>query len=418
MESNESNSSSARSGFLSSPLFSLSVIVSALGFFVDVYDLLLFSIIRKPSLASIGLSEADLLIQGELLISIQMIGMLVGGIFFGILGDKKGRLKVLFGSILLYSIANILNGLVYSLDQYIILRFLAGLGLAGELGAGVTLVSEQLPKDKRSLAAGFIAGFGVLGAVFAYFISKFFDWRLCYFIGGGMGILLLIMRMRVAESQLFHSVHVSSVVKGDFFMFFTDKKRFIKFLLCILIGLPVWYIIGILVTFSDQFGRYFGVNNIEPGKAVLFLYLAVAAGDYTVGYLSERLKSRKKTLHLFYIICIVFLILFFSQRNMGSTWFYFIIAGLGFGAGLNVIYLTTSIEQFGTNLRATATISISNFVRGSLPLLIILFKSLREYANDYVKGALITGVIVMVIAIFSSFFLAETYGKDLDFIEE
>jgi len=417
MESNTSNSSKILK-FLSSPLFSLSVIVSALGFFVDVYDLLLFSIIRKPSLASIGLSDTDILSKGELLISIQMIGMLIGGILFGILGDKKGRLKVLFGSILLYSIANILNGMVFTLDQYMVLRFLAGIGLAGELGAGVTLVSEQLPKDKRGLAAGFIAGFGVLGAVFAYFISKLFDWRLCYFIGGGMGILLLIMRMRVAESQLFYTVKESSVSRGNFFMFFTDKKRFIKFILCILIGLPVWYIIGILVTFSDQFGIHFGVNNIEPGKAVLFLYLAVAVGDYSVGYLCERLKSRKKTLYVFYGICALFLILFFSQQDMGSSWFYFIIAGLGFGAGLNVIYLTTSIEQFGTNLRATATISISNFVRGSLPLLIILFKSLREYTNDYVKGALITGVIVMVIAIASSFFLEETYGKELDFVEE
>ncbi len=417
MESKAPSSSTAFT-FLSSPLLSLSVIVSALGFFVDVYDLLLFSIIRKPSLASIGLSDADILSQGELLISVQMIGMLIGGILFGILGDKKGRLKVLFGSILLYSIANILNGMAYSLDQYIILRFLAGLGLAGELGAGVTLVSEQLPKNKRGLAAGFIAGFGVLGAVFAYFISKLFDWRLCYFIGGGMGLILLIMRMRVAESQLFHAVKDTRISRGNFFMFFTDKSRFIKFILCILIGLPVWYIIGILVTFSDQFGLHFGVSNIEPGKAVLFLYLAVAVGDYTVGYLCERLKSRKKTLYIFYGICLGFLILFFSQRDMGSSWFYFIIAGLGFGAGLNVIYLTTSIEQFGTNLRATATISISNFVRGSLPLLIIVFKSLRVYANDYVKGALLTGVIVMTIAIVSSFFLEETYGKDLDFVEE
>lgn len=398
-------------------LLQLSVIVSALGFFVDVYDLLLFSIIRKSSLAAIGLNENAILEKGEILISIQMIGMLMGGILFGILGDKKGRLKVLFGSIVLYSIANILNGLVQNLDQYIMLRFLAGLGLAGELGAGVTLVSEQLPKDKRGLAAGFIAGFGVLGAVFAYFISQFFDWRICYFIGGVMGLLLLVLRIQVSESGMFKEIKQTNVSRGNFLMFFTNKNRFLKFILCIFIGLPVWYIIGILVTFSDQFGKYFGVDNIQPGKSVLYLYLAVAAGDFAVGWLCEVLKSRKKTLYIFFGICIVFLILFFTQQNMSSAYFYFIIAGLGFGAGLNVIYLTTSIEQFGTNLRATATISISNFVRGALPLLILLFKTLRSWTGDYVRGALITGIIILAIAIVSSLFLKETYGKDLDFVE-
>ena len=402
----------------STSIFQLAVIVSALGFFVDVYDLLLFAIIRKPSLAAIGLSDEQILLKGEYLISIQMIGMLVGGIVFGILGDKRGRLKVLFGSILLYSIANILNGWVHTVGQYTLLRFIAGVGLAGELGAGVTLVSEQLPANKRSLAAGFIAGFGVLGAVWAFVVSRWFDWRMCYFIGGGMGLLLLILRMQVKESSLYHEVAASDTVRGDFIMFFTNRKRFIKYIRCILIGLPVWYIIGILVTFSDQFGKAFGIDHIDPAKSVLYLYLAVAAGDYTVGWLSERLKSRKKTLYIFLGICTLFLILFFLQRNNSAAWFYTIIAGLGFGAGLNVIYLTMGVEQFGTNLRASTTISISNMVRGSLPLLILLFKTLRTWTGDYVIGAVITGGIVMAIAIFSSLTMEETYGKDLNFIEQ
>lgn len=402
----------------STSIFQLAVIVSALGFFVDVYDLLLFAIIRKPSLAAIGLTDDQILLEGEYLISIQMIGMLIGGIAFGILGDKRGRLKVLFGSILLYSIANILNGWVHTVGQYTLLRFIAGVGLAGELGAGVTLVSEQLPSNKRSLAAGFIAGFGVLGAVWAFVVSRWFDWRMCYFIGGGMGLLLLLLRMQVKESSLYHEVSSSDTVRGDFIMFFTNRKRFIKYIRCILIGLPVWYIIGILVTFSDQFGKAFGIDHIDPAKSVLYLYLAVAAGDYTVGWLSERLKSRKKTLYIFLGICTLFLILFFVQRNNSAAWFYTIIAGLGFGAGLNVIYLTMGVEQFGTNLRASATISISNMVRGSLPLLILLFKTLRTWAGDYVIGAIITGGIVMAIAIFSSLTMEETYGKDLNFIEQ
>ena len=401
----------------STTIFSLAVLVSALGFFVDVYDLLLFAIIRKPSLAAIGLNDDQILLKGESLISIQMMGMLVGGIVFGILGDKKGRLKVLFGSILLYSIANILNGFVRNVDQYMFLRFIAGVGLAGELGAGVTLVSEHLPNNKRSLAAGFIAGFGVLGAVFAFFVNRFFDWRSCYFIGGGMGLILLVLRLQVKESGLYQNVVLSDSVRGNFLMFFTDRHRFLKYIRCILVGLPVWYIIGILVTFSDQFGQVFGISNIDPAQSVLYFYLALAVGDYTAGWLSERLKSRKKTLNIFLGICVLFLMLFFLQKNNSAAWFYFIIAGLGFGGGLNVIYLTMGVEQFGTNLRASATISISNMVRGSLPLLIILFKTLRAWTGNYVYGAMITGVIVILIAIIASMTMEETYGRDLNFVE-
>jgi MFS transporter, putative metabolite:H+ symporter len=401
----------------SNSIFQLAVIVAALGFFVDVYDLLLFAIIRKASLASLGLNAEQILSDGESLISIQMIGLLIGGIFFGILGDKKGRLSVLFGSILLYSIANILNGMVTTIPQYMVLRFLAGIGLAGELGAGLTLVSELLPKEKRSMAAGLIAGFGVFGAIFAFFIHSFFDWRICYYIGGGMGLLLLLMRVKVSESGLYTKTKDENVQHGNFLMFFNNKKRFIKYFQCVLIGLPVWYIIGILVTFADQFGKEFGINNIDPGKAIMFLYLAVGMGDFAVGWLSERLKSRKKTLFIFMAIAIVFTVLYFLQGGGSATRFYLICMGLGFGAGFNVVYLTMGVEQFGTNLRASAAISIPNMVRGSLPLMLLIFKFNRNYVQDYLTGAWITGILVFGLAIWAAWFMEETYGKDLDFKE-
>jgi putative MFS transporter len=402
----------------STSIFQLAVIVSALGFFVDTYDLLLFAIIRKPSLASLGLNPADILSKGELLISIQMIGMVIGGIIFGVLGDKKGRLKVLFGSILLYSIANIANGMVTTLNQYIVLRFIAGVGLAGELGAGITLVSELLPKEKRSMAAGFIAGFGLFGVVAASVISKMVDWRVCYYIGGVLGFVLLLMRVQVKESTIFKQVQQTTISKGNFLMFFNTRKRFAKYMQCILIGLPVWYIIGILVTFSDQFGKAFGINGVEPGTSIMCLYMAIAAGDFSVGWLSHRLQSRKKTLFIFYSIAIVFTVLFFLQNGGSPTWFYLICAGLGFGAGLNVVYITSSVEQFGTNLRASAGISIPNMVRGTLPLMILLFKFTRTFFNSYVKGGWVTGLIIFAIGITAAWFLDETYGKELDFTEE
>jgi MFS transporter, putative metabolite:H+ symporter len=398
-------------------IFQLAVIVSALGFFVDVYDLLLFAIIRKSSLAALGLTPDQILTEGELLISVQMIGLLLGGILFGIIGDKKGRLSVLFGSILLYSIANILNGMVTTMPQYLVLRFIAGVGLAGELGAGLTLVSELLPKEKRSVAAGFIAGFGVLGAVAAFFMSKLFDWRTCYYIGGFLGIVLLLMRVSVHESGLFKQVKQSDVQRGNFLQFFNNRERFGRYIRCILIGLPVWYVIGILVTFSDQFGKAFGIPDIDPGMAIMYLYLFVGLGDFAVGWLSERLQSRKKTLFLFMSITIVFCVLFFLQSGGSATTFYLICMGLGFGAGFNVVYLTMGVEQFGTNLRASAAISIPNMVRGSLPLIIVLFKYNRTLFQDYVTGAWVTGAIIFAVAIAAAWTMEETYGKDLDFLE-
>ncbi|MFD2145193.1 MFS transporter [Mucilaginibacter antarcticus] len=399
-------------------IFQLAVIVSALGFFVDTYDLLLFAIIRKPSLAALGLSPADIVSDGELLISVQMIGMVIGGIIFGILGDKKGRLKVLFGSILLYSLANIANGMVTTLNQYIVLRFIAGIGLAGELGAGITLVSELLPKEKRSTAAGFIAGFGLFGVVAASIISKMVDWRMCYYIGGVLGLVLLLMRIQVQESSIFkHVQQEANISKGNFLMFFNNRKRFAKYMRCILIGLPVWYIIGILVTFSDQFAKAMGIEGVEPGTAIMYLYMAIAAGDFSVGWLSQQLQSRKKTLFIFYGIAMVFTVLYFLQHGGSPGWFYFICAGLGYGAGLNVVYITSSVEQFGTNLRASAGISIPNMVRGTLPLMILFFKFTRELFGSYLTGGWVTGLIIFSIGITAAWLLDETYGKELDFTE-
>ncbi len=402
----------------SNSLFQLAVIVSALGFFVDVYDLLLFGIIRKPSLAALGLSPEEVLTQGEWIISVQMTGLLVGGIVWGILGDKKGRLRVLFGSILLYSIANILNGFVHTIPQYVALRFIAGVGLAGELGAGVTLVSELLPKEKRGIASAMIASFGILGAVMAFLFSTVFDWRTCYFIGGGLGLMLLLLRVSVQESGLYANLAQTTVQRGNFLMFFQKRERFVRYLRCILIGLPAWYIIGVLATFSDQFGKAFGIPGIDPGKAIVSLYLAIAFGDLSVGLLSQRLQSRKKALFIFYGIAIFFTGLFFLQQGGTAAHFYAICAGLGYGTGFTVVYITMSAEQFGTNLRASAAISIPNMVRGALPLIMLLFRFARTALGSYVAGAILTGAILYAIALVAAWSLKESFGKDLDFVEE
>src|SRR6478752_116176 len=284
-------------------VLSLPVIVGALGFLVDIYDLLLFAIIRKPSLQSLGLSSEEVLSKGELIISVQMIGLVVGGVIWGIMGDKKGRTSVLFGSILLYSIANIANGMVQNVSQYTLLRFIAGIGLAGELGASITLVSEMLPKEKRGLGATVITVVGVCGAITAFFVYQAFtDWRLCFYIGGVMGLLLLLLRANVMESGMYGEVKKTGVQRGNFLMLFNKRERALRYLKGVLIGLPVWYAIGILVTFSDKFGREFGIEGIEPGKAIMYQYIGIGLGDLSAGLLSNYLKSRKKALFTFFSI--------------------------------------------------------------------------------------------------------------------
>lgn len=403
-------------------IFNIAVIVAALGYFVDIYDLLLFGIIRLPSLRSFGLSEDEVTASGESILQWQMWGLLIGGIIAGVIGDKKGRLSVLFGSIILYSLANIANGFVETVQQYKYIRFIAGLGLAGELGAGITLVSEIISKEKRGIATSLVAGIGLTGAVVAFVMKENFHWRTCYFIGGGLGLILLVLRISVFESGMFQQVKKSDVQRGNFFMLFTNGERFKRYLCGILIGLPTWFVIGVLVTFSSEFGKWFGIKDkIDPGKAIMYAYAAISIGDILIGFVSQWLKSRKIALFIFYGITMLFMVLFFTiQWNGSAEKMYWICAGLGFGTGFWAIFVTMGAEQFGTNLRATAATTIPNMVRGMLAILILpLFKWLRGMEGvGYVNGGVYTAIIIMTITIVAALLTKETFNKDLNFVEK
>jgi putative MFS transporter len=408
-------------------LFNLAVIVGALGYFVDVYDLLLFSIIRVPSLKSLGLSPEDVDKQGLYIINLQMIGLLVGGIVWGILGDKKGRLKVLFASIILYSLGSIANGFVHTVGQYAAVRFITGLGLAGELGAGITLVSELMPKERRGLATSLVAGIGLSGAVFAYFIKVQFGaaaegWRTCYFIGGGLGFFLLLLRVGLLESGMYKNIEQSNVRKGDFLMLFTNGERLKKYLTAILIALPNWYVIGILITFSNKFAKQMNVQGaVDPGKAIMFAYAAIAVGDVLIGFISQWLKSRKLSLLIFHIITIIGVVWYFHLQGAEVSTLYWVCIILGFGTGFWAMFVTMAAEQFGTNIRATVATTVPNMARGSLNLVSLLFVSLQGYLapeHAYFQSGWITGIIVFVIAFIALAMTKETFGKDLDYIEQ
>src|SRR5450432_2348753 len=399
-------------------LLRIPVIVAALGYMVDMYDLFLFSINRVSSLKSLHLPAENLLGDGILLLNLQMAGMLIGGIFWGIMGDKKGRLSVLFGSILIYSIANIGNGFVTTVTKYAVLRFIAGFGLAGELGAGITLVTEILPRERRGYGTTLVATMGIMGALLAYLVSHLFDWRTAYFIGGGLGLVLMVLRVRVFESGMFMKLKEKNIKRGDVQKLFNNRTRLIKYLNSILIGVPIWFVIGILLTFSPEFGQSMGLDQpADAGKAVTLAFAAQVLGNLTSGFLSQFLQSRKKVILIFILTSFSLVLVYLLVPIHSTMLFYLICTCLGFCSGYWTLFITVAAELFGSDLRATVATTVPNFVRGSVIPLTMLFATAKKYVG-IIHGALVVGVISFIIAIVALFFLEETFKKDINYVED
>lgn len=398
-------------------LVQLPVLVAALGYFVDMYDLFLFSIVRVPSLKALGVTGDQLLPEGVFLLNMQLVGLLIGGVLWGILGDKRGRLSVLFGSILLYSIANIANGMVTNLMQYAVLRFIAGIGLAGELGAGITLVAEILPRKLRGYGSILVATMGVLGGILAYFVADLFAWRMSYYVGGGLGLLLLVLRVNVFESGLFVNLKQRNVARGNILSLLTNPERLRKYALAIVTGVPLWFVVGILITFSPEFGLHAGLSEpIVAGKAVMLAFTGQTLGDIVSGLLSQRLQSRKKAIRVFMLLsfAVMLIYLLFPIRDAGL--FYFLCVCLGFCNGYWTLFIVMAAELFGTNLRATVATSVPNFVRGATVPLTSMFVLLKPLIG-LTYGALLIGAVIVSCSLLALHFLEETFTKDLDYVE-
>jgi MFS family permease len=396
----------------------MTVLVAALGYFVDIYDLILFLIVRLTSLRGIGVPEEQLLDRGVLLLNAQMIGMLAGGILWGVLADKRGRVSVLFGSIALYSVANIVNGFVVTVPQYAVLRFVAGIGLAGELGAGVTLVSEVMSRERRGWGTTIVAGVGLCGAIVAALVGGAFHWQVAYFVGGGLGLALLALRVGLFESGIFSGTQNSQARRGDFFLLFATASRARKYLAVILVGLPIWYAVGILVAFCPELARALGLSaKPDPGRAVMIFYMGAALGDFASGGLSQLLKSRKKVLGLFIVLTACAVAVYFSVAGTSLTALYAACALLGVTTGYWAVFVTVASEHFGTNLRATVTTTAPNFVRGAIVPMTALFQSLKGSIGVTIS-AMIVGALCLLVGIVALFFLEETYGRPLEYVEE
>lgn len=394
-----------------------SILIAALGYFVDIYDLILFSIVRVKSLQAIGVPDTELLSQGVLLLNMQMGGMLLGGILWGVLGDKHGRLSVLLGSIFLYSIANVANAFVQSVPAYAVLRLVAGVGLAGELGAGITLVSEAMPKESRGYGTMIVATVGILGAIVAALIGDAFDWRTAYVIGGVMGFGLLLLRIRAKDSGMFTKVKRENVRRGTFALIFRSPQSTFKYLRCILIGLPLWFVIGILITFSPEFGKALGMVQVpSAGQAVMFSYIGLALGGFVSGSLSQVFQSRKKVVAVFMGLNAVFMLVYLFNRAPELVTFYAVCLALGFASGYWAVFVTIAAEQFGTNIRSTVATTVPNFVRGSVVPLTLCFQALKAQYG-IIQGAFLVAALCVAVAFLALRGLAETHGKDLNYVE-
>jgi MFS family permease len=394
------------------------VVVSALGYFVDIYDLLLFSIVRVPSLQGLGLSGSQLLDAGVLLLNAQMAGLLVGGILWGVLGDKRGRVTVLFGSIALYSVANIANAFVVDIPSYAALRFIAGVGLAGELGAAITLVSEVMTKEARGYGTAVVSGVGIAGALLAGTVGALFDWRVAFVVGGALGLVLLVTRYKMAESGMFQNVHdVPGVRRGDLGMLVRSRPRLVKYVQCVLIGLPIWFVVGVLITFSPELARELGVlGPINAGAAVMANYAAAALAGFGTGFLSQKLRTRWWVVLAALGTTAVLVFAYVFARGVSVEVFYALCFLLGISTGYWTVFVTIASEQFGTNLRATVTTTVPNFIRGSVVPITLGFQALGREVG-LVRSALIVGVACTLIALVSLRGIEETYGKDLDYLE-
>lgn len=401
------------------------IIIGALGYLVDIYDLILFSIVRSTSLKDLGYTGDQVMIQGFHLLNMQMIGMLLGGIAFGVLGDKIGRVALLFGSILIYSAANIANGCVHTVEAYGICRFVAGFGLAGELGGGITLVSEVLPKEIRGYGTMMVSAVGMIGAVVAGLVADHVHWQTAYFVGGGLGLVLLALRVSVVESGMFKQTqkHPQAVARGNFLSLFTNWNRFGKYIRCILVGLPIWFVVGILVTFSPEIAKALKIQGtITAAHAIAFTYVGATCGSFASGFFSQRIRSRKKVLSAFIFFTFAAMIAYFFATGQPEATFYFIILLLGVGIGYWAVFITVAAEQFGTNIRATVTTTVPNFVRGAIVPMTMAFTFIKTYKIGetqigVINSAAIVGTLSILIALWALRGMDETHGKDLDYIE-
>jgi MFS family permease len=393
------------------------VAVAALGYFVDMYDLVLFSVVRVESLRDLGVAPESIMDVGVLLFNCQMAGMLLGGVLWGVLGDKRGRVTTMYGSIAVYSVANLLNAFVTGTPAYAVLRFVAGIGLAGELGAAVTLVAETVPQTKRGYGTSIVASVGILGALPAASITHYSSWRIAYVVGGILGIVLLVSRLKLNESGIFRLASAGRVASGDVAAFFKDRDRAWRYIRCVAVGVPLWFALGVLTAFAPEITKELGVSApVAVGTAVIYQFTGAALGNIVAGALSQWFRHRIKVIGIFTGLTAATSLLFLFSYGVTPSFFYGLFFLLGLVTGHWGVFATTAAEQFGTNLRATAASSIPNVVRASVIPMTLAIQTMSPHLGLR-ESVLGIGFVVIAVALASLRKMKDTFDRDLAFIE-
>jgi putative MFS transporter len=396
----------------------LVLFVASFGYFVDVYDLWVFAAVRVASLKDLGVPTAEIMPTGILLLNLQMGGMLLGGILFGVLGDRMGRTRVMFFSILTYSLATLANAFVPNVETYAVLRFLSGIGLAGELGLGATLISEILPKEKRGLGVGVLVGFGVMGPMAAGLAAQAFDWKTCYLIGGILGLALLALRVRVAESPIFQEAEKTATRQGDLRLMFESPTRLWRFLGCVALGLPTWLVFGILITFSEEILGSLSLPALAAPILLVYCNIAMPIGNFVTIGVSQYFKNRRWVMAGFTLFALVgVMALFLLPRPLSPFEVKIVYMVITFAAGSWVLMAVIAAESFGTNLRATAATAVPNFARASVIPMTLGLQALKPHMplGDAVMILMGLCFILPLIALWR---LKETFGKPLNYFEK
>jgi MFS transporter, putative metabolite:H+ symporter len=381
------------------------------GYFIDIFDLVLFSTLRISSFEELKITDPTY--WTVVFFNLQMTGILVGGIFWGKMADIKGRSWSFMGTILVFSIANIINGLTSSLTVYGICRFIAGFGLAGEMGSGIALICEKVPDEKRSLYLGFVSSLGCIGAVLSGWLGDIVYWRYLFIGSGFAGILLTLLRKNLLEPDLFRKTATLNIPRGQWKTLFQSPPDLIRFILLIFLGIPMWYIIGILWSFSTEMTSTIGLNIFTSGQAILWGYVGVWMGDMLMPFVSQFLKSRIFTIQICLIMMLLGVIYLFQFQPHSLLSFQLTHIFLGFTIGYWAVYATLCGESFGTNIRALTSTSLPSLIRfSSIPMMIIY-----QYGRDEneLNIALGMGLTVLCISMITTYFIKDTFQKDIDF---
>jgi len=397
----------------------ITVLVAAMGYFVDVTDLWLFSNLRVASLRDLGLSDDQVTDTGALLLNSQQIGLLVGSVIWGVMGDRRGRASVMFGSIFLYSVGNILNAFVTSVPQYVALRFITGVGLAGEIGAGITLVCEILPRDKRGIGTTFVTGLGVAGAILAALMGKYLSWRTAFFVGGCLGLGLFFLRVFTHDSGLFERMSEERAIKrGSIKQLVTTPDLLVRFLSCVASGMPIYLTFSIFAVFSPEIAPALGIKeSVSISDVMLCVSVGLTLGDVLAGVISQLARRRKGPLIFLVLMNFVAAVTITMGLSRSSLGYLVLVFILGLTSGYWACLITTSAEQFGTNIRATVTTMVPNFVRATAIPITILFIQVKKYLSIQNTVLLVT-FIVFSAAFWGLSRLRESFHADLDYYEE